>query len=60
MTDSSNINTVKKVEIFSKNHNQIYLLLLIIQKIIAIVFVVILLYAVIIISKQIKIWFYEI
>jgi len=54
-----NINTVKKVEIFSKNHNQIYLLLLIIQKIIAIVFVVILLYAVIIISKQIKIWFYE-
>jgi len=53
------IKTVKKVEIFSKNHNQIYLLLLIIQKIIAIVFVVILLYAVIIIAKQIKIWFYE-
>ncbi len=53
------INTVKKVEIFSKNHNQIYLLLLLIQKIIVIVFVVILLYAIIIIAKQIKIWFYE-
>jgi len=53
------IKTVKKVEIFSKNHNQIFLLLLIIQKIIAIVFVVILIYAVIIIAKQIKIWFYE-
>ena len=53
------INTVKKVEIFSKNHNQIYLLLLLIQKIIAIVFVIILLYAKIIIAKQIKIWFYE-
>ena len=50
---------IKKVEIFSKNHNQIYLLLLLIQKIIAIVFFVVLVYAVIIISKQIKIWFYE-
>ena len=53
------ITGVTKVEIFSKNHNKIFLLLLIIQKIISIVFIIILLYAVIIISKQIKIWFYE-
>jgi len=55
----SQISSVKKVEIFSKNHNQIYLLLLLIQKILIIVFLVMLIYAVIIISKQIKIWFYE-
>ena len=53
------IKNIKKVEIFSKNHNQIFLLLLIIQKIIAVVFAIILIYAVIIIAKQIKIWFYE-
>ena len=53
------LDNIKKVEIFSKNHNQIYLLLLLIQKIISIVFLIILIYAVIIISKQIKIWFYE-
>ena len=53
------IENVKKVEIFSKNHNQIYLLLLLIQKILIIMFLVVLIYAVIIISKQIKIWFYE-
>ena len=55
----SSISGVKKVEIFSKNHNKIFLLLLIMQKIISIVFIIILLYAAIIISKQIKIWFYE-
>ena len=53
------IDNVKKVEIFSKNHNQIFLLLLIIQKITAVLFGIILIYAIIIISKQIKIWFYE-
>ncbi len=53
------LKNIKKVEIFSKNHNQIYLLLLLIQKIVIIVFIVMLIYAVIIISKQIKIWFYE-
>lgn len=53
------IKNIRKVEIFSKNHNQIFLLLLIIQKIIAVSFLIILIYAVIIISKQIKIWFYE-
>lgn len=53
------IDNVKKVEIFSKNHNQIFLLLLIVQKITVILFIIILIYAIIIISKQIKIWFYE-
>ena len=50
---------VKKVEIFSKNHNQIYLLLLLINNIIIILFGVILIFAMIILSKQITIWFYE-
>lgn len=50
---------IKKVEIFSKNHNQIYLLLLLINNIIIILFVVILIFAMIILSKQITIWFYE-
>ena len=53
------IKNIKKVEIFSKNHNQIYLLLLLIQKIMVIVFLVMLVYSIIIIAKQIKIWFYE-
>lgn len=54
-----NNNNIKKVEIFSKNHNQTYLLLLMINNIIIVLFVVILIFAMIILSKQITIWFYE-
>ncbi len=50
---------IKKVEIFSKNHNQVYLLLLLINNIIIILFAVILIFAMIILSKQVTIWFYE-
>ena len=50
---------IKKVEIFSKNHNQIYLLLLLINKIIIVLFAVILIFAMIILAKQVTIWFYE-
>lgn len=50
---------IRKVEIFSKNHNSIYLLLLLLSQISFILFSIITIFAIIIISKQIRIWFYE-
>ena len=50
---------IKKIEIFSKNHNQIYLLLVLINNITMIVFIAILIFAIIVLSKQVTIWFYE-
>ncbi len=50
---------IRKVEIFSKNHNQVYLLLLLINEISLILFVVILIFSILILAKQIQIWFYE-
>jgi len=50
---------IKKVEIFSKNHNSVYLLLLLLSQISFILFTIITIFAIIIISKQIRIWFYE-
>lgn len=50
---------VRKVETFSKNHNSIYLLLLLLSQISLILFSIITIFAIIMISKQIRIWFYE-
>lgn len=50
---------VRKVEIFSKNHNSVYLLLLLLSQISFILFTIITIFAIIIISKQIRIWFFE-
>ncbi len=50
---------IKKVEVFYKNHNQIYLLLLLLNSVSFILFFIIALFAVIIIAKQIKLWFHE-
>ena len=50
---------IKKVEIFSKNHNKIYLLLLLLSQISFILYFIILIFSTIIISKQIRIWFHE-
>jgi len=50
---------ITKVEIFSKNHNSIYLLLLLLNQISFILFSIILIFSIIIISKQIRIWFCE-
>jgi cell division transport system permease protein len=50
---------IRKVEIFSKNHNSIYLLLLLLSQISFILFTIITIFAIIIISKQIRIWFFE-
>ena len=50
---------IKKVEVFYKNHNQIYLLLLLLNSVSFILFFIITIFAVIIIEKQIKLWFHE-
>lgn len=50
---------IRKVEIFSKNHNSVYLLLLLLSQISFILFSIITIFAIIMISKQIRIWFYE-
>ena len=52
-----NNKNIKRIEIFSKNHNQIYLLLLMINDIIITLFGLILIFVVIILSKQVTIWF---
>lgn len=50
---------IRKVEVFYKNHNQIYLLLILLNTISFILFFIITLFAIIIIAKQIKLWFHE-
>ncbi len=50
---------IKKVEVFYKNHNQTYLLLLLLNSVSFILFFIITLFAIIIIAKQIKLWFHE-
>lgn len=50
---------IKRVETFSTNHNQIYSLLILIQDIIFVLFVVVLVLSLLLLSKQIKIWFFE-
>lgn len=50
---------VKKVEVFYKNHNQIYLLLLLLNSVSFILFFIITIFAIIILAKQIKLWFHE-
>lgn len=51
--------SIYQIETFSKNHNQIYSLLALSQKIVFILYIIIVLFAMFIISKQVKIWFYE-
>jgi len=53
------IKNIKRVETFSKNHSTIYSLILLSQKIITILFIVMLLFSILLLSKQIKIWFFE-
>jgi len=50
---------IRNIEIFSKDHNQIYLLLLLLNSISFILFFIITIFAIIIIAKQIKLWFHE-
>lgn len=50
---------IRKVEVFYKNHNQVFLLLTLLNTISFILFFIITLFAIIIIAKQIKLWFHE-
>jgi cell division transport system permease protein len=53
------IQEIKKVEIFSKNHNRVYILLLLINNIVQSLFIVILLFTLMVLATQVKIWFLE-
>jgi cell division transport system permease protein len=55
----SEMKNVRKIETFSTDHNKIYSLLLLIQDIVFILFIVVLVLSLLLLSKQIKIWFYE-
>ena len=51
--------SIYQIETFSKNHNQIYSLLTLSAKIVFVLYIIIALFAVLVISKQVNIWFYE-
>ena len=53
------ISNVKRVETFSSDHNKIYSLLILIQDIIIVLFIIVLLLSFLLLSQQIKIWFFE-
>jgi len=50
---------IKRVESFSKNHTRVYLLLKLINIVVSVLFIIIFIFAIIMLSKQIKLWFYE-
>jgi len=53
------ISNIKKIETFSNDHNKLYSLLILVQNIIFILFGSVLILSVFLLSKQIKIWFFE-
>jgi len=53
------IKNVKKIETFSSDHNKIYSLLILLHDIIFILFIIVLVLSLLLLSKQIKIWFFE-
>ena len=55
----TSIDGILKVEIFSKNHDTIYSILTMTQTIIYALFIIIIIFSVLLLSKHIKIWFFE-
>jgi len=55
----SSISNIKKIETFSNDHNKLYSLLVLVQNIIFILFSSVLILSILLLSKQIKIWFFE-
>lgn len=53
------ISNIRKIETFSNDHNKLYSLLILVQNIIFILFAAVLVLSVLLLSKQIKIWFFE-
>jgi cell division transport system permease protein len=57
--DLKNMSNIKRVETFSSDHSKIYSLLILSEQIVSIVFIFIMLFAILILYKQISIWFFE-
>jgi len=53
------ISNIRRVETFSNDHNKVYSLLILIQDIVFILFIVVFILSLLLLSKQIKIWFFE-
>lgn len=53
------ISNIRRVETFSNDHNKIYSLLILIQNIVLVLFVAVMVLSILLLSKQIKIWFFE-
>ncbi|MEA2018470.1 MAG: cell division protein FtsX [Campylobacterota bacterium] len=53
------ISNIRRIETFSSDHNKIYSLLILIQNIVLVLFVAVMVLSVLLLSKQIKIWFFE-
>jgi cell division transport system permease protein len=50
---------IKRVETFSTDHSKIYSLLILCERVISITFLFILIFTLLVLSKQISLWFYE-
>jgi len=55
----SKISNIKKIEMFSNDHNKVYALLVIVDHIVFILFSVVFILSMLLLLKQIKIWFFE-
>jgi len=55
----SKLPNVKNVEIFASDHNQIYSLLVLIEQVVQVILLFIIIFALLILSKQVKIWMFE-
>ena len=53
------ISNIRRIETFSNDHNKIYSLLILIQDIVFVLFIVVFVLSLLLLSKQIKIWFFE-
>ncbi|MEA3288816.1 MAG: cell division protein FtsX [Campylobacterota bacterium] len=53
------LSNIKKVETFSSDHNKIYSMMNLIQSIVVVLFTIVLVMSFLLLSKQIKIWFFE-
>lgn len=58
-TKMKNIEEIKQTEVFAKDHNKTYSLLLLVENIVLILLSVIIVFGLLILIKQVKIWFYE-
>ncbi len=58
-TELKNIANIKRIETFSSNHGQIYSLLVLCENIVTVLFLFFLVSSVLLLSKQITIWFFE-